>query len=595
MSYMSASKVGKGLMATSLAAVACFLLFASVSFARAATLTTDKTDYAPGETATIYGSLFDALQNVVLSIVGQNNDGSTAVTNSWNVQADDQGAFTTRYTLPITFVPLYLVAANGEDGTVLARTTFTDTQHLQGVSAGAQTPNPVTAGNSATYGITANFNGSGTACTANFSVTSSLPTGASVSFSPASVTNPTISSTLTITTTGATPAGSTMFTIEASGSGGCSEVHTTTSTLVVASSIVKTDPILSVTNSPVTYDGAAQAATVVGDVAGTVSNVKYDGSATAPTNAGTYAVTADFAPTDTTHYNALTDAAAGDFVIAPADASCTITGYDVTYDGQDHSATGSCEGVGSDGTLSGLDLSGTKHTNAGTYNDDPWTFTAPNSNYNSITDGTVNDVIEQATVTITASSGTMLQGQAVPAITPSYGSFVNGEDASVLTQVPVCSTTATSASTPGNYPTSCTGAQADNYTFVYEAGTMQVIAWTTAFRGLFNPITSSVKNFQKGSTIPVKFALIGDAGGFNGGDATLRIHDDTSGGWSDASSSGGANTANFFRYDPSGQQYIFNLSTKSDFFKANHAYSFEITMYNTSLVAHQTAAIKLTK
>ena len=79
--------------------------------------------------------------------------------------------------------------------------------------------------------------------------------------------------------------------------------------------IIKVTPTLSVTNSPVTFNGAPQAAIVTGSVAGVVSNVRYDGSVTAPTAIGTYAVTADFMPTDTVNYNSLTAASAGNFVI----------------------------------------------------------------------------------------------------------------------------------------------------------------------------------------------------------------------------------------------------------------------------------------
>ena len=89
--------------------------------------------------------------------------------------------------------------------------------------------------------------------------------------------------------------------------------------------IGKATPTLSVTNSPVTYDGTPQAATVVGSVPGTVSTIRYNGSATVPTNAGTYAITADFAPADTTNYNSLTGAAAGTFVINKAATTTTVT------------------------------------------------------------------------------------------------------------------------------------------------------------------------------------------------------------------------------------------------------------------------------
>ena len=58
----------------------------------------------------------------------------------------------------------------------------------------------------------------------------------------------------------------------------------------------------------------------------------------------------------------------------PTPTARSISGYTVTYDGAAHTATGSCQGVDGD-ALAGLDLSGTTHTNAGTYNADPWTFT----------------------------------------------------------------------------------------------------------------------------------------------------------------------------------------------------------------------------
>ena len=81
--------------------------------------------------------------------------------------------------------------------------------------------------------------------------------------------------------------------------------------------ILQATPTLSVSNSTVTYNGFPQAAVVAGSVAGTVSNIKYNGSATVPTAVGTYAITADFAPTDSTDYSSLTGASAGGFVVNP--------------------------------------------------------------------------------------------------------------------------------------------------------------------------------------------------------------------------------------------------------------------------------------
>src|SRR5207248_2744871 len=76
----------------------------------------------------------------------------------------------------------------------------------------------------------------------------------------------------------------------------------------------KVTPTLSVTNSPVTYNGAGHSATVSASALGTVNNILTGGSAT-QTNAGTYTVTANFTPTNPNNYNALTAASAGNFII----------------------------------------------------------------------------------------------------------------------------------------------------------------------------------------------------------------------------------------------------------------------------------------
>ncbi len=85
----------------------------------------------------------------------------------------------------------------------------------------------------------------------------------------------------------------------------------------VTINVLKVTPTLSITNSPVVYTGAPQAAVLSSSTLGTISNILYDGSATIPTNAGTYAVTADFVPTDGVNYNNLVAASAGSFVISP--------------------------------------------------------------------------------------------------------------------------------------------------------------------------------------------------------------------------------------------------------------------------------------
>ncbi len=87
--------------------------------------------------------------------------------------------------------------------------------------------------------------------------------------------------------------------------------------------INKATSTLSVTNSPITYDGSTHAATVSSTVAGVVSSILTGGAAN-KTNAGTYAVTANFTPSDTSNYNTLTAASAGNFIINKTDQSALI-------------------------------------------------------------------------------------------------------------------------------------------------------------------------------------------------------------------------------------------------------------------------------
>ena len=61
-------------------------------------------------------------------------------------------------------------------------------------------------------------------------------------------------------------------------------------------------------------------------------------------------------------------------VIVKATATIAVTPYSVNYNGAPQTAAGSATGTLGE-NLAGLDISGTTHTNAGTYSSDAWTFT----------------------------------------------------------------------------------------------------------------------------------------------------------------------------------------------------------------------------
>ena len=98
-----------------------------------------------------------------------------------------------------------------------------------------------------------------------------------------------------------------------------------------------------------------------------------------------------------------------DDYIGKANATVVVTAYSVTYDGNPHTATYTVTGVGTDTAAagSGINVSGTTHTAAGTYNGDAWSFTG-GTNYNN-QNGTVDDYIGKAnaTVVVTAYSVTL--------------------------------------------------------------------------------------------------------------------------------------------------------------------------------------------
>jgi hypothetical protein len=94
-------------------------------------------------------------------------------------------------------------------------------------------------------------------------------------------------------------------------------------------------PTLTVTNSPLSYNGSPRGAVIRASVPGKVSNVLIGGSTT-QTNAGVYPVTADFIPDDTTNNNSLVGVSAGNLVIEKVTPILSVTNSPTQYDGSTH-------------------------------------------------------------------------------------------------------------------------------------------------------------------------------------------------------------------------------------------------------------------
>src|SRR5204863_24711 len=188
-------------------------------------------------------------------------------------------------------------------------------------------------------------------------------------------------------------------------------------------------------------------------VPGSVANILTGGAAT-QTNASTYAVTANFVPTDTINYNTLTGVSAGSFQIKKATATVVVTPYSVTYDANPHTASYTVTGVGSDPAAAGTSITlNTTHTNAGNYNTDSWSFSG-GTNYNDIASTTITDVISKATPTATlavSNSPQTFNGSGQAATVSITTSSVPGSVSNILTGGAATQTNASTYAVTANF------------------------------------------------------------------------------------------------------------------------------------------------
>ena len=180
------------------------------------TVSTDMADYVPGETALISGTGWGRGETVDIAIAC-----TCGCNGALSAVADDAGAFAG---VPYVILDEHIgttctVTATGGSSGLVATTAFTDLPLVGSVTVGLQAPRPVVGGGIATYTVTVNrASGTTTQFTADLSVTS-LPSGVSGSFEPASLTfQPTdasLSSTLTLSLSTSVPTQITTFLVDA--------------------------------------------------------------------------------------------------------------------------------------------------------------------------------------------------------------------------------------------------------------------------------------------------------------------------------------------------------------------------------------------
>ncbi len=97
--------------------------------------------------------------------------------------------------------------------------------------------------------------------------------------------------------------------------------------------------------------------------------------------------------------------------------------------------------------------------------------------------------ITKTPLTITAKSYTIKQGETLPTFEAEYVGFKNNETETVLTKKPTLATKATSASEPGTYEITVSGAEAQNYELSYVKGTLTIIE--------ADPVTITAKSYTR--------------------------------------------------------------------------------------------------
>jgi fimbrial isopeptide formation D2 family protein len=202
----------------------------------------------------------------------------------------------------------------------------------------------------------------------------------------------------------------------------------------------------------------------------------------------------------------------GNATVNPATLTVTASSYSMVYGGPTQPITSQITGfVNSQNSsvLTTLPTCSAPVTNAspvGTYTSSCSGAVAPNYSFHYV-NGTV--AVTRHPLLITASSGTMTYGGTVPTITPGYSGLVNGDTAP--STPPTCSTTATSHSPVGPYPSTCTGASDPNYSITYAPGSVVIgthtllitaSSETSVYGSTPGPITPGYSGLVNGDTAP---------------------------------------------------------------------------------------------
>jgi len=208
-----------------------------------------------------------------------------------------------------------------------------------------------------------------------------------------------------------------------------------------------------------------------------------------------------------------------------------------------------------------------------------------------------SQIVNQAPLTITANSAAKILDAPNPVFTASYSGFVNGDTVAFLTGTLNCTSTATTTSPVGSYPITCSGQSSANYSIAYVSGTLKILYASGGFcdgdagHQILQPINANGTSvFNQGRTVPAKFRVC-DANGISIGTpgvvASFFLTQIVTGTMTtqvqDVVDTNVPDTA--FRWDPTDQQWIFNITTVN--LAAGSTYVYTITLNDGSTIIFQ--------
>jgi hypothetical protein len=342
---------------------------------------------------------------------------------------------------------------------------------------------------------------------------------------------------------------------------------------------------------------------IVGIKNGDNITATYSSPATASSSVGSYGIVPSLHDPDSKLGNYSVTSVNGTLTIKKAPLTVTADNKSRTYGDPNPAFTGSISGIkNGDAITASYSTTATPASTVGSYAIAP----SPNDpngklpNYTvTVTNGTLT--ITKAALTVTANNATKVVGAPNPALTGSIFGIKNGDPITAT-----YTTTAATASPVGSYPItpvlSDPSGRLPNYTVITNNGTLSVVYATTSCLGsaghtVLQPVNADHTSvFKKGSTVPVKFRVCDANGVSQGGSQTVvALAGDGSGhrapyvvnvtGCAACSVDEAVNSTTpdvDFRWDPTDQQWIFNLNTKN--LQAGVHYWYEIDLVDGSSI-----------